>query len=144
MRYYFDYNATCPMLDVALDALCETAKHASGNPSSMHGDGRAARRALDDARDAIAKYLNAESSSLIFTSGGTEANNMTIFGILAGAKKGHVVVSAIEHPSVLQTIQYWCTHFGHTLKISRPDHQGFMNVEHFCSALGEHTVFASM
>ncbi|MDQ6991430.1 MAG: cysteine desulfurase family protein [Mariprofundaceae bacterium] len=144
MRYYFDYNATCPMLDVALDALCETAKHASGNPSSMHGDGRAARRALDDARDVIAKYINAEPSSLIFTSGGTEANNMAIFGVLAEAEKGNVVVSAIEHPSVLQTIQYWSTHFGHTLKTIRPDRQGLIDVDKFCDALDEHTVFASM
>jgi len=132
------------MLDVALDALCHTAKHASGNPSSMHASGRAARRALDDARDAIAKYLNAESSSLIFTSGGTEANNMAIFGVLADAQKGKVVVSAIEHPSVLQTIAYWCRHFGHELKVVRPDRQGLMAAESFCAALDEQTVFASM
>jgi len=132
------------MLDVALDAFCKTAKHASGNPSSMHESGRAARRALDDARDTIAKYLNVESGSLVFTSGGTEANNMAIYGVLARAKLGNVVVSAIEHPSVLETIQYWCTHFGHELKVIRPDHQGLIDAENFCEALDEATIFASM
>jgi len=69
----------------------EAAKHASGNPSSMHWAGRSARRVLDDARDKIAHYLHVESGSLVFTSGGTEANNMAIFGCLSVAKQGKVV-----------------------------------------------------
>jgi len=132
------------MLDVALDAFCNTAQQASGNPSSMHWSGRAARRALDDARDTIAKYLNAESGSLIFTSGGSEANNMAIYGSLARAEAGNVVTSAIEHPSVLQTLEHWCAHFGHTLHLIRPDAQGLIDADKFCAALNEHTVFASM
>ncbi|MBL1353286.1 MAG: cysteine desulfurase [Zetaproteobacteria bacterium] len=144
MKYYFDYNATCPMLDVALDAFCCTAKQASGNPSSMHWSGRAARRALDDARDTVAHALNTESGSLIFTAGGTEANNMAIYGSLMRAKQGNVVVSAIEHPSVLETIEHWCKHFGHDLNVIRPDRQGLMDAKKFCAALNEKTVFASL
>jgi len=132
------------MLDVALEAFCTTAKQASGNPSSMHWSGRAARRALDDARDTIAKTLNAESGSLIFTSGGSEANNMAIYGSLARARYGNVVISAIEHPSVLQTLEHWCEQLGHTLTIIRPDSQGLMDTDKFCAALNENTVFASM
>ncbi|MDQ6968153.1 MAG: cysteine desulfurase family protein [Mariprofundaceae bacterium] len=144
MQRYLDYNATCPTLDVALDAMHEAAKHASGNPSSMHWAGRSARRVLDDARDKIADYLNVESGSLVFTSGGTEANNMAIFGCLSMAKKGKVVVSAIEHPSVLQTITYWCERLGHELHLVRPQKNGQMNADTFCGQLDENTVMASL
>ncbi|MBL4759834.1 MAG: cysteine desulfurase [Mariprofundaceae bacterium] len=144
MQRYLDYNATCPTLDVALEAMHEAATHASGNPSSMHWAGRSARRALDDARDKIAHYLNVESGSLVFTSGGTEANNMAIFGCLSTAKKGKVVVSAIEHPSVLQTITYWCERLGHELCLVRPQKNGQVDADVFCAELDERTVMACL
>ena len=132
------------MLDVAVDAFTNVAQHASGNPSSMHWSGRAARRALDDARDVLTSALGVGSGSLIMTSGGTEANNMAIYGVLSAAQVGEVVVSAIEHPSVLRTMEHWCATLGHRLHIIRPDAQGLMDAEVFCAALGEQTVFASM
>lgn len=144
MQRYLDYNATCPTLDVALEAMHDAATHASGNPSSMHWAGRSARRVLDDARDKIARYLNVESGCLVFTSGGTEANNMAIFGCLSAAKKGKVVVSAIEHPSVLQTITYWCERLGHELCLVRPQKNGQMDADTFCAQLDERTVMACM
>jgi len=144
MQRYLDYNATCPTLDVALEAMHEAATQASGNPSSMHWAGRSARRVLDDARDKIASYLNVESGSLVFTSGGTEANNMAIFGCLSVAKKGKVVVSAIEHPSILQTITYWCERLGHELCLVRPQKNGQMDADIFCAQLDERTVMACM
>ncbi|MDQ6955093.1 MAG: cysteine desulfurase family protein [Mariprofundaceae bacterium] len=122
----------------------EAAVHASGNPSSMHWSGRSARRLLDDARDKIARYLNVEPASLVFTSGGTEANNMAIFGCLSLAKPGRVVVSAIEHPSVLQTVAYWCERLGHELYLVRPERNGCVDDETFCAQLNEHTVMACM
>jgi len=122
----------------------EVATDASGNPSSMHWAGRSARRVLDDARDKIASYLNVESGSLVFTSGGTEANNMAIFGCLSIAPKGKVVVSAIEHPSVLQTITYWCERLGHELCLVRPQKNGQIDADVFCAELNEHTVMACM
>ncbi|PCI43265.1 MAG: aminotransferase [Proteobacteria bacterium] len=144
MQRYLDYNATCPTLGVALEAMHEAATHASGNPSSMHWAGRSARRILDDARDKIAHYLNVESGSLVFTSGGTEANNMAIFGCLSIAKKGKVVVSAIEHPSVLQTIAYWCERLGHELCLVRPQKNGQVDAKAFCAELDERTVMACL
>jgi len=144
LQRYLDYNATCPTLDVALEAMHEAATHASGNPSSMHWAGRSARRALDDARDKIAHHLNVESGSLVFTSGGTEANNMAIFGCLSIVKKGKVVVSAIEHPSVLQTIGYWCERLGHELCLVRPQKNGQVDVDVFCTELNESTVMACL
>ena len=144
LQRYLDYNATCPTLNVALEAMHEASVHASGNPSSMHWAGRAARRVLDDARDKIARYLNVESGSLVFTSGGTEANNMAIFGCLSMAAPGKVVVSAIEHPSVLQTVTFWCKRLGHELCLVRPQKSGCMDVEAFCAELDESTVMACM
>jgi len=108
----------------------------------MHWAGRSARRTLDDARDKIARYLNTEPSSLVFTSGGTEANNMAIFGCLALAKPGRVVASAIEHPSVLQTLSYWCKRLGHELHLVRPERNGCIDSEAFCAQLDEHTIMA--
>ena len=142
--HYLDYNSTAPLLDEALHAMGEAAKDARGNASSMHWAGRASRRILDDARDKIARYLHVESGSVVFTSGGTEANNMAIFGCLAKAKAGKVVVSAIEHPSVLQTLEMWCQRLNHELCVIRPSKAGDIDAETFITALDEHVVLACL
>ncbi|MDX8397021.1 MAG: cysteine desulfurase family protein [Mariprofundaceae bacterium] len=144
LRRYLDYNATCPTLNVALDAMCEVARSASGNPSSMHWAGRAARAALDDARDVLANYCHAESGSVVFTSGGTESNNMAILGCLSKAPKGKVVVSSIEHPSVLQTLQQCCERQQRELCVVRPQKNGAIDVELFCDALDTDTAMACL
>ena len=89
---YLDYNATSPAIDKAIEASVEASRNALGNPSSLHWAGRAARKVLDDARDKIAKYLHVESGSVVFTAGGTEANNMAIHGWLATQKPGKVAL----------------------------------------------------
>lgn len=86
MQRYLDYNATCPPLEAALEAQVEAAQQAYGNPSSLHWAGRNARRVLDDARDALAAHVGSESGSVVFTSGGTEANNLAISGYCATQK----------------------------------------------------------
>ncbi len=102
---YLDHNSTTPILpEVAASiARCHAEGHA--NPASQHGPGRRARQIIEDARERIAQLLGANTAGehadrLIFTSGGTEANNLAMFG-LAGESSGHLAVSAIEHPSVL-------------------------------------------
>ena len=104
MQRYLDCNATCPPLEVALEAQLEAARQAYGNPSSLHWAGRNARRVLDDARDALAAHVGVESGSVVFTSGGTEANNLAISGYCATVQPGHIITSAIEHPAVLQPL----------------------------------------
>ena len=94
---YLDHNATSPMRPVALDAMVE-ALQAGGNPSSIHRPGRAARARIDKARKQVAELVGALRGEVAFTSGGTEANNMA----LRGHKR--VLVSAIEHESVLKTV----------------------------------------
>jgi cysteine desulfurase len=105
---YFDYNATTP-LDLAVrDAMLPFFGEVWGNPSSVHHVGRKARALLDDARDRAAKFLSAKPSEIIFTSGGTESNNLAIFGAARMLKpKGkHLITSAIEHHAVLHCFDY--------------------------------------
>ena len=92
---YLDHNATAPIRPQAAQAVAE-AMSVLGNPSSVHGFGRAARRLVEDARDSLAQWLGAEPAGVIFTSGGSEANNLAVSGF--GGRR--LVVSAIEHPSL--------------------------------------------
>ncbi|HZL14112.1 MAG TPA: cysteine desulfurase family protein [Verrucomicrobiae bacterium] len=109
---YFDYNATTPLdpsvRDAMLPFLSGGVGEVWGNPSSVHHVGRKARALLDDARDRAAKFLGAKPSEIIFTSGGTESNNLAIFGTARALKsKGkHLITSAIEHDAVLQSFDY--------------------------------------
>lgn len=132
---YLDHNATCPTLKVSLDAMHQAATEAFGNPSSLHWAGRAARKVLDDARDTLAQFIDAEAGSIVFTSGGTEANNMAIHGWLTNQQPGSVVVSAIEHPSVLQPLEQWHGRDGWEVIRVRPDSDGVVTVESVKSAI---------
>ncbi len=105
---YFDYNATTPLDPLVRDAMLPFLGEVWGNPSSLHRIGRQARAELDDARDRAAKFLGAKPSEIIFTSGGTEANNLAIFGTarLLQSKGRHLITSAVEHDAVLQAFDY--------------------------------------
>ena len=105
---YFDYNATTPLDADVRAAMLPFLDEFWGNPSSVHHVGRKARALLDDARDRAAKFLGAKPSEIIFTSGGTEANNLAIFGTARAlkAKGKHLITSAVEHDAVLQSFDY--------------------------------------
>jgi cysteine desulfurase len=105
---YFDCNATTPLDPSVRDAMLPFLGEVWGNPSSVHHVGRKARALLDDARDRAAKFLGAKPSEIIFTSGGTESNNLAIFGTARALKsKGkHLITSAVEHDAVLQSFDY--------------------------------------
>ncbi len=96
-RYYFDHNATSPILPQVKNAVLEAMDEIS-NPSSVHWFGRRARARIDDARKKLLEIVNAKDMRAIFTSSGTEANNMALRGIT----KGNILVSAIEHASVIK------------------------------------------
>jgi cysteine desulfurase len=95
---YLDYNATAPVRPVVIEAMREVLER-TGNPSSVHRFGREARRALERAREAVAALVGAAPAQVVFTSGGTEANNQAL-----RSARGPVVVSAIEHDSVLAAV----------------------------------------
>jgi cysteine desulfurase len=106
-RIYLDYNATSPLDPRVLEAMRPWLEGKFGNPSSIHWAGREARAAVDRARGQVAKLLGAAPSEIVFTSGGTEADNLALRGVVRAARAiaPHLVVSAIEHPAVSEAAQ---------------------------------------
>ncbi len=101
---YLDYNATTPTDPRVAEAMRPYLTGCFGNPSSDHQAGREARRAVDQARARVASSIGAQSDEIIFTSGGTESNNLAFHGVAAARGGGHVITSAIEHPAVLEVV----------------------------------------
>ena len=104
VRVYLDHNATTPLRPEVRAALLETLDRLRGNPSSVHGAGREARQMLDEARERAAAALGVGEDELLFTSGGTESNNLAVLGVLAAHPSGRragLVTTAVEHSSVL-------------------------------------------
>ena len=102
---YFDHNATTAVDDAVLEAMLPYFQRDFGNPSSRHAPGMAARRAVDFAREQVADAIGVQPSQVIFTSGGSEANNLFIRGAAGYLKPTRVVVSSIEHPCIMRTAQ---------------------------------------
>ncbi|WP_299166011.1 cysteine desulfurase family protein [uncultured Arthrobacter sp.] len=116
MPVYLDHAATTPLSAPALAALT-TELSRSGNPSSLHGSGRRARRVVEDARETLARAAGAHPSEVIFTSGGTEADNLAVKGLYwarraADPRRMRILCSAIEHPAVQDTVEWLERHEG--------------------------------
>jgi cysteine desulfurase len=99
---YLDHNATTPLDPAVLAAMLPWLESQFGNPSSRHEYGRAARRAIDQARQQVAAAVNAHPTEVVFTSGGSEANNLFLKGAAACLKPSSLAVSAVEHPCILK------------------------------------------
>lgn len=102
MPVYLDHNATTLLEEAALEAMLPYLREQFGNPSSVHRPGRRARTAVDTAREQVAALVRAHPSQVIFTSGGTEANNLAIQGVAARQRPGQILVGATDHPSVME------------------------------------------
>lgn len=102
MQVYFDNSATTKPCEKAVKAMINSLEELWGNPSSLHHEGVKAEKALEGARASVAKALGCESSEIFFTSGGTESNNLAIFGVVEKMKRlgKRIVSTAVEHPSV--------------------------------------------
>jgi cysteine desulfurase len=107
MRVYLDYNATTPVAPAVLEAMLPYLGENFGNAGSIHTPGQRARAAVDWARESVAALIGAKPSEIVFTSGGTEADNLALFGSVALASKPrkHVITTAIEHHAVLHTCE---------------------------------------
>ncbi len=103
---YFDHNATTPVDPAVLEAMLPFMTTVYGNPSSPHTLGRHAKQALDQARETVADLVNAHPSQVIFTSGGTEANNLFLKGVAACLNRSQILYSAAEHPCVSRAVHY--------------------------------------
>ena len=112
MRAYLDYNATTPVDPEALEAMLPYLGESFGNAGSVHSAGQRARAAVDHARESVAALLGAKSSEIVFTSGGTEADNLAISGSLAASDhpRRHIITTAVEHHAVLQTCEALAPH----------------------------------
>ena len=108
MAIYLDHAATTPLRAEVLEAMLPYLGEHWGNPSSIHRSGRRARQGLDEARETVARILGAKPREIVFTSGGTEADNLAIKGAAwAGSSRGrHVITSSVEHKAVLNSCQY--------------------------------------
>jgi cysteine desulfurase len=107
MRVYLDYNATTPVDRAVADAMLPYFTEKFGNAGSVHSPGQHARAAVDAARESVAALLGAKLNEIVFTSGGTEADNLAIFGTIAASDKPrkHVITSAIDHHAVLHSCE---------------------------------------
>jgi len=107
MRAYLDYNSTTPVDPAVLDAMLPYLRESFGNASSIHSAGQTARAAVDRARDSVAALIGVKPAEIVFTSGGTEADNLAIFGAAAPstAARKHIISTAIEHHAVLNACQ---------------------------------------
>ncbi|TRY26343.1 cysteine desulfurase [Brevibacillus sp. LEMMJ03] len=142
---YLDHAATTPVHPRVAEAMQPYLTNVYGNPSSLHGFGREARMALEQARDRIAHILGAEPQTLVFTSGGTEADNMAIIGgAMAQRERGrHVITSSVEHHAVLHA----CAHLeqmGFEVTYLPVDETGMVSLEELKQAVRPDTVLVSI
>ena len=115
---YLDHAATTPMVPEAIEAMTRQLA-VPGNPSSLHASGRKARRVVEESREAVARALGARPSEVVFTSGGTEADNLAIKGIFwsrraADPRRSRILVSAVEHHAVFDCVEWLAAHDGAT------------------------------
>jgi cysteine desulfurase len=139
-----DHAATTPVRDEVANAVREAADQCNFNPSSLHFEGRRARAALDTARDCVAAAIGATRAEILFTSGGTEANNLALLGATRGlGRRGHVVASAIEHHAVLAAVDR-LREDGFEASLVPVDRQGRVEPAEFERSLRTGTLLASV
>ncbi|MDD5649541.1 MAG: cysteine desulfurase family protein [Candidatus Nanoarchaeia archaeon] len=114
-----------------------------GNASSLHQKGQEAKIALEESRAIIAKSINAKPSEIIFTSGGSESDNLAIKGVAALHKKGHIITSVIEHPAVLETVKS-LTEQGFDISILKVNNEGFIDIEQLKKEIRKDTILVSI
>jgi cysteine desulfurase len=141
---YLDEAATTPIKREVLAAMGPYLGPGFANPSSHHDPGQQVRRALDGARSTVAEILGCRPAEVAFTSGGTEADNTALKGIaLASGRGKHVVISAIEHPAVLESAA-WLGRMGFEVTTLGVDHDGLVAPEELAAALRDETALVSI
>lgn len=140
---YLDHSATTPLHPQVLEAMLPVYQEHFGNPSSLHSYGRAGKHLLNDARDRIAALLGCKASELIFTSGGTESDNLAITGVVRAAERGHIITSSVEHHAVLAT----CTaleQVGYDVTYVPVDQSGLVSIDDVERAIRPDTLLISL
>jgi cysteine desulfurase len=143
---YLDYNATTPVAPAVQEAMLPFLAEHYGNPSSGHSLGRACHEAVEDARARVAQLLGADSDEIVFTSCGTESNNLALKGVALRAARGgtgHLVISALEHPAVAQPAAF-LERLGYSVSVVPCDTRGVIDPLAVHSALRRDTVLVSV
>jgi len=143
---YLDYNATTPIAPAVQESMLPFLAEHFGNPSSNHALGRACHEAVEDARLRVARLLAADRDEIVFTSGGTESNNLAIKGVVlqqAPAGTGHLIISAVEHSAVVEPAR-WLESLGYDLTVVGCDSQGVVDPAEIDAAIRDDTVLVSV
>ena len=143
---YLDYNATTPLAPAVQEAMLPFLTEHFGAPSASHSLGRAAHEAVEDSRTRVAGLLGANRNEIVFTSGGTESNNLALWGVAmsrAPGATGHIVISAVEHSSVFAPAQF-LESLGYGLTIVGCDRQGIVDPRGLAAAIRSDTVLVSV
>ena len=145
MRVYFDHNATTPVRPEVFEAVKPFLTEKFGNPSSLHWAGEEVAAAMDDARSKVAALLGARDREIVFTAGGSEADNMAIKGALAAKKeKGrHFITTKVEHPAVRNTAR-WLEKNGYEVTYISVDENGRLDLDELKASIREDTVLVSV
>jgi cysteine desulfurase len=150
MRSYFDHNATTPPDPQVIEAVGRAMADDFGNPSSVHHFGQRAKAVLDEARSAIAELIGAEPAEVVFTSGGTEADNLALRGaaeaaesVAASTGRRHIIASSIEHEAVLNTVKALGRR-GWTTTLLRVDSTGIVSPAALAAAITRDTALVSV
>lgn len=142
MKAYLDHAATTAMVPAAIEAM-NSAFAQAGNASSLHASGRRTRRIIEESRESIAEILGARPSEILFTSGGTESDNLAVKGIFwarreADPRRTRIVASSVEHHAVLDAVEWLEKHEGALVTWLPVDRFGAVRVEDFRAALAAH------
>jgi len=144
-RVYFDHSATTPVRPEVAEAMHKSLTEVFGNPTSMHYFGKLAREAVEEARTQVAQSIGAQANEIVFTSGGTESDNMAVHGVaMINKNRGnHIITSAVEHHAVLNTVKALGKQ-GFTITILPVDKYGLVAVEDLASAITDKTILVSL
>jgi len=140
-----DHSATTPVRPEVVEVMVNCLTEKFGNPSSLHYFGRQGRSTLDEAREKVATAIGAKPEEIVFTSGGTEADNMAIHGVamLNQNRGNHIITSAVEHHAVLNTVKALGKQ-GFTVTILPVDKYGLVSVEDLANAINDKTILISI
>lgn len=149
MKVYLDYAATSPIKEEVRKTILSYLGEFFGNPSSIHQWGRQAREAVDNSRKILAEFLNCEPAEIIFTSGGTEADNLALRGIISGRRLStthlpHIITSQIEHHAILRTCENLEKEGLAEVTYLKPNKEGLIEVGDIQKAIKPNTVLVSI
>ena len=140
---YLDNAATTPLDEAVLNKMLPFMRRDFGNPQSQHSAGRVAGNAVISARDKVARLLGCKSEEVYFVSGGTEAGNTALKGVCAARRKGHLIVSAIEHPALIESAKDM-QKYGFEITFLKPDCRGIVSAPSVAASIRPNTIFCAV